>query len=98
MDSEFVPPIDVQQLSALPLLKGISAEEFELIFKLATIERLPANKIVIHEGDLTCDIFFVLEGEIIVSKWDEEHFSQVLITKLSKNEVFGEMSYYNPSI
>ena len=79
------------------LLKDLSLEQVETLKKTFIEQEFEPNDVIIEEGDLTQDIYLLIEGEVGVLKWDDEHFNQTLLGKIAKGEMFGEMSFLDAS-
>ncbi len=97
MDGDSSSQVDLNQLSNLVLFHDLSAEEIRKVVDVSVIEKFTTNKTIVEEGDKNTEVYLVLDGEMIVSKWDAEHCSQVVIAKLPKEEMFGEMSFMDGS-
>jgi CRP-like cAMP-binding protein len=79
------------------LLQGLSDEQLRYLYEHSQEEKFLPNELIIEEGEHTTDVYLILEGEINILKWDEEHTSEVLIGHLRKGEAFGEMSFMDNS-
>ncbi|WP_249274241.1 cyclic nucleotide-binding domain-containing protein [Parachlamydia sp. AcF125] len=95
--------MDIQQqkelefLKAQSLLKGLSEENLRVLQRCLLKESFKPNDTIIEENSTGTELYLIQEGEVSVLKWDEERFSQVLLGKLSKGEMFGEMSFMDNS-
>lgn len=78
-------------------LKGLSDEQILYLYKQSKQEEFLPNEVIIAEGEKTTDIYLILEGEVSVLKWDEDHNAEVVIGRLSKGDTFGEMSFMDNS-
>ncbi len=79
------------------LLQGLSDEQIHYLYEQSEEEKFLPNELIIEEGEKTTDVYLILEGEVNVLKWDEEHCSQVVIGHLNKGDAFGEMSFMDNS-
>lgn len=88
---------EVDFLKSLSLFKTFSNEQIQDIKEHFVEEKFPPNMPIISEGDLTNDVYLIVEGEVAVFKWDEDHHSEVIIGRIGKDEMFGEMSFIDNS-
>lgn len=89
--------IEINFLKEQSLMKGLTDEQLRYVKNHAVLEEYLPNDIIIEEGDFSDDVYLIVIGEVSVLKWDEEHRSQLPIGKLSKGEMFGEMSFMDGS-
>ena len=80
------------------LFRGLSDEQVLSIQEKLVQEQFHPADIIIEEEDATTDLYLIVEGEVSVIKWNEDHCAQSLIGKLGVGEVFGEISFLEPSI
>jgi CRP/FNR family cyclic AMP-dependent transcriptional regulator len=78
-------------LKTIPLFAHLDAEQRELLASVRTTRRYPKNVIVLHEGDQSNALYFVNNGQVKVSKINEDG-KEVVICILSDGDHFGEMS------
>ncbi|MGD0547657.1 MAG: cyclic nucleotide-binding domain-containing protein [Terracidiphilus sp.] len=73
---------------ALFFLGVLSDTDIEWIIRNGVKEHIPAGAVLIHEGKPTDSLFFVLDGEFIVSTR-----SALRVAALQAGEVLGEISF-----
>lgn len=88
---------EVDFLKSLSVFKTFSKEQIQDIKDHFVEEKFPPNVTIINEGDLTNDVYLIVEGEVAVFKWDEDHLSEVIIGRIGKDDIFGEMSFIDNS-
>lgn len=74
-------------------MQGLNDEEIAQLEKLIKKQEFEVNDVIIEEGDHSSDLYLILEGEVSILKWDDEHRFQLPLGKLEKGEIFGEMSF-----
>ena len=79
------------------LLKGLSAQHIEAIEQSCTIRRYTSGEFLVHEGDLTSDIYFLTAGDVLLSKAMPETNSHVDFKEMSAGQTFGEMAFMDGS-
>ncbi|MEH6811575.1 MAG: HD domain-containing phosphohydrolase [Motiliproteus sp.] len=79
-----------QQLLTDPLLSSLSDSEIDLIISHGQTVSLAVDDAVVEEGDCGDGLFFILSGELIVTK----NFAGISkeLSRLSKGQSFGEIS------
>jgi CRP-like cAMP-binding protein len=58
----------IQTLSTMDVLAGASARELQLVCGLTTEVRIPAGKVLCHEGTRAHEVFLIVEGQVSVSR------------------------------
>lgn len=74
-----------QTLQKHSLFGGLEEEQIKTIFPLLQQENYEPNEMIITEGKSNDKIYFIIEGQVAVTKGD------VLITRFGEGEAFGEM-------
>jgi CRP-like cAMP-binding protein len=97
MDEQSEMELNWDSLKEQSLLKGLSEEQILYLYKQSTQEKFLPNEVIIAEGEKTTDVYLILEGEVNILKWDEDHSSEVVIGHLGKGDTFGEMSFMDDS-
>jgi CRP/FNR family cyclic AMP-dependent transcriptional regulator len=77
-------------LRALPIFETLDDECLLPIMKEASLRSIPRHTVVLHAGDSTDNIYFVLSGSLKVQVSDEDG-REVILSKLGPGELFGEM-------
>ena len=77
-------------LRALPIFGMLDDESLRVLTSVAMLRHVPRNTIVLHAGDTTDNIYFVLSGVLKVQVSDEEG-REVILSMLGPGELFGEM-------
>lgn len=89
--------IELRALEEQSLLKGLSSEQLIKVREFLIEESFPPNSVILEEESSGEDLYLIKDGEVNVLKWDEDHCTKVLLGKLSKGDVFGEMSFMDKS-
>lgn len=77
-------------LSNVPLFEGLTAEELQPIADMATTRSLPANSIVVNEGDQTESLYVILSGRVKIFLSDGDG-KEVTLGIEGPGDYFGEM-------
>ena len=75
-----------EQLAAVPLFEGLSKKELRRISSLMTRIDRPAGQVLTTQGQVGCEFFIVLEGEVEVRQGD-----RVIATRRA-GEYVGEIA------
>lgn len=85
-------PLGISQFRQLPIFQGFTDDEFALLEPYIEYLKIEPNEKIIQEGEKTSDIYFLLDGELAVtkqSKWGADEFT---IGHVNRGEMFGEMA------
>ncbi len=77
-------------LRALPIFEMLDDECLKPLTRVAMLRHIPRHTVVLHVGDHTDNIYFVLSGALKVQVSDEEG-REVILSMLGPGELFGEM-------
>ena len=77
-------------LRALPIFELLDDECLKPLTRVAMLRSIPRHTVVLHAGDNTDAIYFVLSGALKVQISDEEG-REVILSMLGPGELFGEM-------
>jgi CRP-like cAMP-binding protein len=77
--------IDPQTLKKYSLFGGLQEDQIESIFPLMDQENFAPDTKIITEGKTNDKIYFLIEGQVLVTK------GGIVITRFVEGEVFGEM-------
>ena len=80
-------------LSNHPLMRTLTESQLIRLHGWMEVESLSADTVVFKECDASRDLYFVLEGEVSLVKWDPEKRDQLSVATLGCGEMFGEMSF-----
>ncbi len=58
--------------------------------------RFTDKQVIIREGDIQQKIFWILEGEVYITRRLESSYK--VLTTLGKGEIIGEMSFFDKSV
>ncbi len=85
--------VDVRSRDKIELLReqGLSGSELTTLTNFSQTRRIPAGTFLFHEGDLGTEMYTVLEGEVMISKYIEGGGEEALAI-LQRGDFFGEMS------
>jgi CRP/FNR family cyclic AMP-dependent transcriptional regulator len=59
-------------------------------------KRFRDKQVLIREGDIQQKIFWILEGEVYITRKLEDRYK--VLTTLGKGEIIGEMSFFDKSV
>lgn len=77
---------NIQKLMTIPALKNFETKSLQKLLRLSKIREYEDGEVIIREGDLDPWLYFLLSGQILISKEGME------IGSLDKEgEIFGEM-------
>ena len=79
--------VDIEALQKYSLFGGVTPEEIDLIRPLLGSASFAAGDTVQREGEPNDRIYFIMEGEVEVSK------RGVSLVRLSEGDTFGEMEF-----
>lgn len=79
-----------ERLREIPLLKGLSAAQFELIAGYFVSERLEPGRVLFEQGDSADHLYLLARGEVEVSVRDASGKEKRLVV-LRDGDVFGEI-------
>lgn len=77
-------------LRALPIFEMLDDKCLRPLTRVAMLRHVPRQTVVLHAGDRTDNIYFVLSGALKVQISDEEG-REVILSMLGPGELFGEM-------
>lgn len=77
-------------LRALPIFEMLDDACLKPLTRVATLRSIPRHTAVLHAGDRTDNIYFVLSGALKVQISDDEG-REVILSMLGPGELFGEM-------
>ncbi len=81
----------MQELSDISIFSGLTEHDFQVISKVANIQTVAKNHLLISEGDITDTLFLLLSGEvqIFLSDLDGKEF---VLDLLKEGDYFGELA------
>jgi CRP-like cAMP-binding protein len=74
-----------QTLQKYSLFGGLLEEQIESIIPLMEQENFDPNTVIIAEGKANDKIYFIIEGQVAVTKGD------IVLSRFGEGEAFGEM-------
>lgn len=77
-------------LRALPIFEMLDDDSLMPLTRVSILRTIPRHTVVLHAGDRTDNIYFVLSGVLKVQVSDEEG-REVILSMLGPGELFGEM-------
>ncbi len=84
------PGVSLTILRALPIFEMLDDECLRPLTRVAMLRHIPRHTVVLHAGDRTDNIYFVLSGALKVQISDDEG-REVILSMLGPGELFGEM-------
>jgi CRP/FNR family cyclic AMP-dependent transcriptional regulator len=84
------PGVSLTILRALPIFEMLDDDSLKPLTRVAMLRKVPRHTVVLHAGDRTDNIYFVLSGALKVQVSDEEG-REVILSLLGPGELFGEM-------
>jgi ATP-binding cassette subfamily B protein len=83
--------VDDERLARVPILSGLDASLLAEMARLFTTEQVPADRVVIQEGDPGDRFYLVVRGRLVVSRRDAEG-NDVEINIHEDGDHFGEIA------
>jgi CRP/FNR family cyclic AMP-dependent transcriptional regulator len=80
-------------LRTFPLFQGLPDDTLAAVARTAMMRRVPRSQSVVHAGDRTDYVYFVLTGSLKVVVSDEDG-REVILSILGQGELFGEMGMF----
>ncbi len=90
-------PVSLAALKSFHMFQNLSDERLEPISRSAILRNVSRGAIVLHAGDRTDNIYFVLSGNLKVLVSDEDG-REVILTMMGPGEVFGEMGVLDEDV
>ena len=85
--------VSITALKTFPLFQGLADETLGAVARSAMMRRIPRGQTVLHVGDRTDFVYFVLTGSLKVVVSDEDG-REVILSILGQGELFGEMGVF----
>ncbi len=85
--------VSITALKTFPLFHGLPDETLAAVARSAMMRRIPRGQTVVHVGDRTDFVYFVLTGNLKVVVSDEDG-REVILSILGQGELFGEMGIF----
>jgi len=82
--------VSLTVLRSLPIFEMLDDECLKPVAGVAMLRHVPRHTVVLHAGDHTDNIYFVLSGALKVQISDDEG-REVILSMLGPGELFGEM-------
>lgn len=82
--------VTVDTLRSMPIFESLSVERLIPIARVAVFRKMPRGSVILHAGDRTDFVYFILSGVLKVLISDEEG-REVILSNLGPGEFFGEM-------
>lgn len=76
----------------IPLLSGLSMRQARLFALMSRLEKHPAGTRIIQEGDLSRDIYVVIDGQVEATV--ERHDERLVLSTMTRGAVMGEAGYF----
>ncbi|MBX3686985.1 MAG: cyclic nucleotide-binding domain-containing protein [Rhodocyclaceae bacterium] len=86
--------VSIIALKTFSLFNGLTDDRLAAIAQHALMRRVPRGQAVVHAGDRTDYVYFVLTGNLKVLVSDEDG-REVILTMLGQGELFGEMGVFD---
>lgn len=89
--------IDVESLKRVPILAGLSAAQLRHLAELAEIEDFRAGELILEQGQMSQNLWIVLEGkcEIVKRLSGQSNTAEpTMLAVIEPNGHFGEMSFF----
>lgn len=78
------------ELSAVPLFSDLSKDSFMSLVEKMTYLKVPANHVVVREGDSGSSLYILVQGEVKVTR--KEGSEELNIARLGAGSLFGELA------
>ena len=86
-------PVSTVALKVFPVFQGLTDDKLAAVARVCMMRRFSRSQTVLHAGDRTDFIYFVLTGSLKVIVSDEDG-REVILSMLSQGELFGEMGMF----
>ena len=90
-------PVSLAALKSFHMFQNLSDERLEPVARCAILRSVERGVMVLHAGDRTDNIYFVLSGNLKVLVSDEDG-REVILTMIGPGEVFGEMGVLDEDV
>lgn len=84
-------PVDPQQLAAVPLFAGFSADQLAHVAAQARQRSYRAEEAIVHQDDPGETLYVILNGSVKISTTDPDG-NEVFLAVMAAGENFGELS------
>jgi CRP/FNR family cyclic AMP-dependent transcriptional regulator len=84
--------ISHELLSDLPIFRGLSSDELDMVSQLLRSVRFTAGEVVALQGEVTSTMYIIAEGTCQVSMNIEEDDAPYVLAELEAGECIGEMA------
>lgn len=78
------------EFSAVPLFSDLSKASFVQLVERMNYLKVPANHVVVREGDAGASLFILVQGEVKVTR--KEGDAEINIARLGAGSLFGELA------
>jgi CRP-like cAMP-binding protein len=85
---------DLDFLRGIVLFKDVTDADLEALWPFLTQRKLRKGEILLREGDVGSQMFFLRSGEVIISKHVKGRVEQVL-ARMGPGDFFGEMGLFD---
>ena len=85
-----IAKVSTTTLRTLPIFETLDNASLEFLVRASELRRVAKGEEVLHAGDSTVSIYFVLSGGLRVEVSDDEG-REVILSMLGPGEMFGEM-------
>jgi CRP/FNR family cyclic AMP-dependent transcriptional regulator len=85
--------VSTAALRTFPLFQGLADDTLATVAHSAVMRRIPRGQNVLHAGDRSDFVYFVLTGSLKVVVSDEDG-REVILSILGQGELFGEMGIF----
>jgi CRP/FNR family cyclic AMP-dependent transcriptional regulator len=85
---------DLDFLRGIVLFKDVTDADLEALWPFLTQRKLRKGEILLREGDVGREMFFLRAGEVIISKHVKGRVEQVL-ARMGPGDFFGEMGLFD---
>ena len=85
---------DLEFLRGIVLFKDVTDADLEALWPFLTQRKLRKGEILLREGDVGREMFFLRTGEVIISKHVKGRVEQVL-ARMGPGDFFGEMGLFD---
>jgi CRP/FNR family transcriptional regulator, cyclic AMP receptor protein len=85
---------DLDFLRGIVLFKDVTDADLDALWPFLTPRKLRKGEILLREGDVGSQMFFLRSGEVIISKHVKGRVEQVL-ARMGPGDFFGEMGLFD---
>src|SRR4030042_7107101 len=84
-----------QTLQIVSIFKGLNADQLEEIIHICKRITYTNGETIFEENSSEKKMYIVLEGEVIIKMWVPDESKEVVLSKIIKGQIFGELILFD---